>query len=53
MGHTKGNEFWRWKVEAEAEGLSQKDFNDLMNDPKLYQIEDPHINRSRKYEKKD
>ena len=30
--------------------LRQRDF---MNDPKLYQIEDPSINRSRKYEKKD
>ena len=53
LGHTTGNEFWRWKAEAEAEGLSQKDFNDMMNDPSLYQIEDPHSNRSRKYEKKD
>ncbi len=53
LGHTHGNEFWRWKAEAEAEGLSQREFNDMMNDPSLYQIEDPHLNRSRKYEKKD
>ena len=31
---------------------TQKKFNDLMNNPDLYQIEDPHINRSRKYEEK-
>lgn len=53
LGHKPGDEFWRWKAEAEAEGLSQKEFNELMNDPSLYQIESPHNNRSRKYEKKD
>ena len=53
LGHTSGNEFWRWKAEAEAEGMPQKEFNDLMNDPSLYQIEDMHSNRSRKYEKKN
>ena len=53
LGHVRGKEFWRLKADAEAKGLTQKEFNDLMNDPKLYQIEDPSINRSRKYEKKD
>ena len=53
LGHVRGKEFWRLKADAEAKGLTQKEFNDFMNDPKLYQIEDPSINRSRKYEKKD
>jgi hypothetical protein len=35
---------------AEAEGLTQKEFNDRMNDPDKYQLEDPSSNRSRKYE---
>lgn len=53
LGHVWGKEFWRLKADAEAKGLTQKEFNDLMNDPSLYQIEDPHFNRSRKHEKKD
>ena len=53
LGHTRGNEFWRWKAEAEAKGITQKEFNDMMNDPRLYQIEDMHSNRSRIHEKKD
>lgn len=53
LGHKHGNEFKREKDAAEAEGLTQKEFNDKMNDPKKYQLEDPSSNRSRKYEKKD
>ena len=52
LGHTYGNEFWRHKANAKANGMDQKTFNNIMNDPLLYQIEDPHINRSRRYEKK-
>jgi len=36
--------------DAEAEGLTQREFNDRLNDPKLYQIENPSTNRSRRYE---
>jgi RHS repeat-associated protein len=50
LGHKPGNEFWREKAQAEAEGLTQKQFNDRMNDPSKYQLEDPSSNRSHKYE---
>jgi RHS repeat-associated protein len=53
LGHKPGNEHWREKQQAEAEGLTQKEFNDRMNDPSKYQLEDPSSNRSRRYEKKD
>ncbi|MBQ9172645.1 MAG: HNH/ENDO VII family nuclease [Bacteroidales bacterium] len=52
LGHKYGEEFRKHKADAETRGLIQKEFNDLMNNPDLYQIEDPHINRSRKYEEK-
>jgi len=52
LGHTYGNEFWRVKETAESEGLTQKEFNDKMNNPDLYQIEDPSSNRSHQFEKK-
>jgi len=53
LGHKFGNENWREKKQAEAEGLSQGEFNDRMNDPQKYQLEDPSSNRSHRYEKKD
>ena len=52
FGHKPGNEFWREKAQAEREGLTQKEFNDRMNDPSKYQLEDPSSNRSHQYEKK-
>jgi len=52
LGHKYGNEFWRERAQAEAEGLTQKEFNDRMNDPNKYQLEDPSSNRSHRYEKK-
>ena len=52
IGHKTGSEFKREKAAAEAEGLTQKQFNDRMNDPLKYQLEDPSSNRSHKYEKK-
>jgi hypothetical protein len=52
LGHKYGEEFRKHKADAETRGLTQKEFNDLMNNPDLYKIEDPHINRSRKYEEK-
>ncbi|OZS77779.1 hypothetical protein CF394_09600 [Tetzosporium hominis] len=52
LGHKYGHEFWREKRKAQEKGLTQKQFNDLMNNPDLYQIEDPRSNRSHKFEKK-
>jgi hypothetical protein len=52
LGHKRGNEFWREKAKAEAEGLTQKQFNDRMNNSDLYRIEDPASNRSHRYEQK-
>jgi hypothetical protein len=51
FGHKAGHEFWREKAKAEAEGLTQAQFNDRMNDPDLYQLEDPSSNRSHRFEK--
>jgi hypothetical protein len=51
LGHKRGHEYRREKAKAEAEGLSQKEFNDRMNDPSKYQIESPSSNRSHKHEK--
>jgi hypothetical protein len=51
LGHKSGSEFWRLKAKAEAEGLSQKQFNDRMNNPDLYQLEEPSANRSHRFEK--
>ena len=53
MGHKPGFEFRTEREKAMREGLTQKEFNDRMNNPDIYQIEDPSSNRSRKYEKKD
>ena len=53
LGHKPGHEHWREAEKAEREGLSQADFNDRMNNPDLYQIENPSENRSRKHEMKD
>jgi RHS repeat-associated protein len=51
VGHKHGYEFRREKAKAEAEGLGQKDFNDRMNNPDYYQLEDPSSNRSHRHEK--
>lgn len=50
LGHKAGHEHWREAEKAEAEGLSQEEFNDRMNNPDYYQIEDPHENRSHAHE---
>ena len=50
LGHKAGHEYWREAEKAEEEGLSQAEFNERMNDPDLYQVEDPHNNRSHQYE---
>lgn len=50
MGHVPGHEFWRERDRAMQLGLSQKQFNDYMNNPAFYRIEDPISNRSHKFE---
>ena len=50
LGHKYGHEFWREAEKAQKEGLTQKQFNDRMNNPDFYQIENFHENRSHAYE---
>lgn len=50
LGHKYGKEFWRLRDEAMKNGLTQKEFNDLLNDPSLYQIERPINNFSHLFE---
>lgn len=50
LGHRYGDEYWRLRDKATREGLSQKEFNDLLNDPDLYRIEHPRSNRSHAFE---
>jgi len=50
LGHIPGHEHRREVAKAEEEGLSQEEFNDRMNNPDYYQIEDPHENRSHAHE---
>lgn len=52
LGHKPGNENWREIEKAQKKGWTQEKFNEYMNDPKKYQIEDPSSNRSHKYEKR-
>ncbi|WP_082153435.1 GH-E family nuclease [Oligella urethralis] len=52
LGHKPGHEHWRMVAEAEAKGLSQREFNDLMNNPDFYHIEDPMENQSHRHEDK-
>ena len=50
LGHIAGHEHHREVRKAEEKGLPQAAFNDLMNNAKLYQIEDPKENRSHAHE---
>lgn len=50
LGHKAGHEHWREIERAEQEELTQEEFNDRMNNPDYYQIEDPHENRSHAHE---
>jgi hypothetical protein len=52
LGHKPGHEFWRERDQAEAEGLTQHEFNQKMNNPDYYQLEDPTSNQSHQYEQK-
>ena len=53
LGHKAGHEYRREAKKAEEMGVTQKEFNDYMNNPDFYQIEDPHENRSHAYEMSD
>lgn len=53
LGHRRGHEHRTEVAKAEDEGLTQSEFNERMNDPDLYQIEDPHENRSHEHEASD
>lgn len=50
LGHVSGHEHWREVEQAEKEGLTQQEFNERMNNPDYFQIEDPHENRSHAHE---
>lgn len=52
IGHKPGHEYWREVQNAYKARLTQAEFNDKMNNPNLYQLEDPHNNRSHIYEDK-
>jgi hypothetical protein len=53
LGHVSGHEFRREAQKAEEEGLTREEFRDRMNDPDLYQTEDPSENRSHAHEMPD
>lgn len=53
MGHKTGHEYRTALAEAEEQGLSQSEFNDLQNNSDIFQIEDPSSNRSHAFEQKD
>lgn len=50
IGHKSGYEERVMRECAERMHLSQKDYNDLMNNSKLYQFEDHRSNRSHRFE---
>ena len=50
LGHKSGYEHAYMAAKAESLGLNQKQFNEIMNNPDLYQIECPHENRSHQHE---
>ena len=53
LGHIYNFEYWRLLRYAEEHNFTQKQFNDFCNNPKFYQIEDPHSNMSHEYECKE
>ena len=52
FGHKPGYEFWRLKKAAELERVSQKVFNETLNNPEFYQIEDKLSNASHLHEQR-
>lgn len=53
IGHKKGYEERVMRKAAEKCHMSQKEYNEMMQNPKLYQLEDRHNNRSHLYESKN
>jgi HNH/ENDO VII superfamily nuclease with conserved GHE residues len=51
FGHKPGHEYWREAEKAKAKGWTQEQFNDHMNNPDFYQLEDLSSNRSRRFER--
>jgi RHS repeat-associated protein len=52
LGHTYGHENWREIEKAEEEGLTQRQFNDRMNNPDYYRMQNRQDNRSHRFEMK-
>ena len=50
LGHTTGNEYWYWRNWAEAQGMTQEQFNDFMNNSEFYRWQEITSNRSHLYE---
>jgi hypothetical protein len=50
LGHVQNHEYRREVKKAEEENLTQEEYNDRMNNPDLYQIEDLSENRSHVHE---
>ena len=50
LGHKQGYEFWRMRDWAEAQGMTQAEFNDFMNNSDFYGWQDISSNRSHAYE---
>jgi hypothetical protein len=53
IGHKTGYEYWKFRNWAESQGMTQAQFNDIMNDPDIYQIEDAMNNMSHIFEAPD
>ncbi|WP_034226015.1 GH-E family nuclease, partial [Lachnobacterium bovis] len=50
MGHRQGYEFWRMRDRAEAQGMTQAEFSDFMNNSDFYAWQDITSNRSHAFE---
>lgn len=50
IGHRPGQEWWRYKLEAEAGGYDRQRVIEDQNDPSRYRIEDRQANQSHRYE---
>ena len=50
LGHRQGFEFWRMRDWAEAQGMTQAEFNEFMNNSDFYAWQDIICNRSHAYE---
>jgi hypothetical protein len=53
LGHKPGYEYSKYEKWAEERGMTQEEFNDMMNNPDIYQIEDPISNMSHQFEAPD